>query len=67
SNIQNAQQLISAKYSNILNLCCIPLAINLISKDICNIPFANQILIKYVALKEVIKKFNIIGGGLKQW
>ncbi|KAF0503044.1 zinc finger bed domain-containing protein 1-like [Gigaspora margarita] len=81
SNVQNARQLISAKFPNILNLCCIPHAINLISKDICNIPFANQILTKCntlvtyfkkshqagAALKEEIRKFNIIGGGLKQW
>ncbi|KAF0495843.1 zinc finger bed domain-containing protein 1-like [Gigaspora margarita] len=60
SNIQNARQLISAKFPNILNLCYILHAINLISKDICNIPFANQILTKCAALKEEIRKFNII-------
>jgi len=40
-NIQNAHKIITEKYDNILNICCIAYAVNLISKDIYNISFAN--------------------------
>jgi hypothetical protein len=44
ANIQNARKIISEKYPNILNVRCIAHSINLISKDICDTPFANKIL-----------------------
>jgi hypothetical protein len=44
ANIQNARKIITGKYQHILNIRCIAHAINLISKDICNISFANRIL-----------------------
>ena len=81
ANIQNARKLIAEKYPNILNVRCIAHSINLISKDICNTPFANKILTRCntvvtffkrshqggAALKKEAKCFNISGGGLKRW
>ena len=64
ANIQNARKIITEKYDNILNIRCIAYSINLISKDICNTLFANQMLTKcntiITFLKRVIKEVIII-------
>ncbi|CAB4404603.1 unnamed protein product [Rhizophagus irregularis] len=81
ANIQNARQIITEKYKNILNVRCMAHTINLISKDICSTSFANRILTKCntivtyfkkshqggSALREEAKACNINGGGLKKW
>ncbi|GBB85293.1 hypothetical protein RclHR1_11850008 [Rhizophagus clarus] len=59
ANIQNARKIISEKYPNIFNVRCIAHSINLISKDICNIPFANKILTRCTALKKESKNYNL--------
>ena len=43
-NIQAARAIVTSKYKHILNIRCIAYAINLISKDICNTPFADRML-----------------------
>ena len=63
ANVKNARKIITEKYSNILNIRCIAHSINLISKDICNTPFANKILTRcntiVTFLNEVIKEVVI--------
>ncbi len=56
ANIQNARKIITEKYNNILNVHCIAHLVNLISKDICNTPFANQILTKCNTIVTFFKK-----------
>ncbi len=56
ANIQNARKIITEKYNNILNVRCIAHSVNLISKDICNTPFANQILTKCNTIVTFFKK-----------
>ena len=56
ANIQNARKIITEKYPNILNIRCIAHAINLISKDICNTSFANQILTRCNTIVTFFKK-----------
>jgi hypothetical protein len=55
-NIQNAHKLITEKYQNILNIRYIAYTINLISKDICNTFFANQILTRCNTIITFFKK-----------
>jgi len=56
ANIQNAHKIITEKYNNILNVRCIAHSVNLISKDIYNTPFANQILTKCNTIVTFFKK-----------
>jgi hypothetical protein len=63
ANIQNARQIITEKYKNILNVRCMAHAINLISKDICSTSFANQILTKCNTIVTYFKKSHQ-GGNL---
>ena len=56
ANIQNACKIITEKYNNILNVRYIAHAVNLISKNICNILFANRILTKCNTIITFFKK-----------
>ena len=61
ANVQAARRIISEKYPNILNIRCIAHAINLISKDICNTPFANRMLKYSNTLVTYFKKSYLAG------
>lgn len=61
ANVQAACHIISEKYPNILNIRCIAHAINLISKDICNTPFANCMLKYSNTLVTYFKKSYLAG------
>lgn len=60
-NIQAARQIITKKYPSILNIRCIAHAINLISKDICNTPFADRMLKRCNTLITYFKKCYLAG------
>ncbi|GBB85292.1 hypothetical protein RclHR1_11850007 [Rhizophagus clarus] len=66
ANIQNARKIISEKYPNILSVHCIAHSINLISKDICNTPFANKILTRCNTIVTFFKRSHQEGAALKK-
>jgi len=61
SNMLLARNNISTIYSQILNICCITYAINLISKDICKTPFANKMLCQCMVLVIFFKRSHLAG------
>jgi len=64
ANVQNARQIITTKYNNILNVRCIAHAINLISKDVYNTSFANRLLTKCNTLVTFFKKSHHAGNNV---
>ncbi len=61
ANIKLARHQVTEKYPHIFNIRCIAHAINLISKDICKIAFANRLLKKCMILVTYFKSSHLAG------